>query len=248
MPNPVAVCHWRTFIAACGSEFLLKLLAPPARNFVRLIPRDTVQLQQVFEITFADARALLDCAVKQRLCERRLIGFVVPPTPIAIHVDEYITLKLAAEIKRQSDDLRHSFRGFAVHMKDGHAQHPRDIGRIHRRAPLGRRRGESDLIVDDHMKDAAHPVARQFAHVQRLLNNALAGEGRVAVDEQSQDLATVPVAEAILPCAHAAKDYGIDELKMAWIEAQREMDFAPTARRPIATVAQVILHIAPAQP
>ena len=96
------------------------------------------------------------------------------------------------------------------------------------------------------MQRAAGAVAGQLAQVERLLHDAFAGEGGVAVDQHDHARLAAPVADAVLLGPHAAQRHGIDELQVAGIEAQRQMDRAARRGRPVAAVAQVILHVAAA--
>ena len=102
-------------------------------------------------------------------------------------------------------------------------EHLGDVGGVARRAGLLRRGGEADLVVDDHVERAADGVAAQLAEVERLLDDALAGEGGVAVDQHDEAAFVAHVAGAVLLGAHDALGDGVDELEVAGIEAEREM-------------------------
>ena len=66
--------------------------------------------------------------------------------------------------------------------------------------------GEADQVVDDHVHRAAHPVAVEVGHVQRLGEHPLAGEGGVAVEHDGEDLVVaLVVPEPALLGAHPAE-------------------------------------------
>ena len=167
---------------------------------------------------------------------------------IAIHVNENVRLKFLAEIHRQLHDLRDGFRVFAVHVENRRLQHPRHVRRVSGRAAFIRRRGETDLVVDDDVQRAADGVTGKLAQVERFLNDAFAGKRRVAVNEQAEHLAAIAVAKPVLMRAHAAQHDGIHKFQMARIEAKRDVHFRARRRRPIAAVAEMIFHVAAALP
>ena len=86
-------------------------------------------------------------------------------------------------------DLADGLRIFAVHVEDRDFEHAHDVGRVARRAGVVRHRGEADLVVDDDVDGAAGRVALEPRQVQRLGDDALSDERRVAVDEQRHDAA-----------------------------------------------------------
>ena len=237
-----------TFIGVGGLQLLLQPGPAFGEDFIGLFARDVFEFEQMFKVAFTDVRAPGDFMVEERLRERRLIGLIVAEAAVAIHVNEDVRLEFRAEIHRDLHDLGDGFRVFAVHMKDRHLQHPRNVGRINGRAAFARRRGETDLVVDDHMNHAADGIAGKLAQVEGFLDDAFAGKRRVAVNEKAERLAAIAVAQAILMRAHTAEHDGIHKLQMAWVEAQREMDFSAVGRRPIAAVAEVMFHVAASLP
>ena len=66
------------------------------------------------------------------------------------------------------------------------------------------------------------------------------------MDEQGHAAFSWRVARAVLLGPSAAESDGIDELKVAGIEAKREMDFGAATGCPIGAVAQVVFDIADA--
>ena len=94
-----------------------------------------------------------------------------------------------------------------------------------------RRGGEADLVVDDDVQRAADGVAGQLAEVERLLDDALAGEGGVAVDQQRHHAcrgSRSPLRSCL--ARTPAQGHGVDELQVAGVEAQRQVDL-PAVRR-----------------
>ena len=71
-----------------------------------------------------------------------------------------------------------------------------------------RRGREAQLVVDHDVDGATGLVALQLAHAEGLRHDALAGEGRVTVDEDRQDRAVVRrvLALVLLGADHALHD------------------------------------------
>ena len=109
-------------------------------------------------------------------------------------------------------------------------QHARDVGAVARRARVLRDGGEADLVVDDDVDRAAGRVALEARQVQRLGDDALAHERRVAVDEERHHAAALAIAAPVLLGAHAALDDRVHELEVARVEGEREVHLAARAR------------------
>ena len=75
----------------------------------------------------------------------------------------------------------------AVHVENRRLDHLRDVGGIHRRARVLRQSGETDLVIDHGVDRAAGAVAVQLRHVQRLGDDPLPRESRVAMNEQAAE-------------------------------------------------------------
>src|SRR6202000_3425764 len=109
--------------------------------------------------------------------EGRVVGLVMTPLAVADHVDDHVLLERLAVGEGQPGGPDNGLGVVAVDVEDGRLDHPGDVGRVHRRARVLRRRGEPDLVVDDDVHGAAGAVAAQQGQVERLRDPALAGEG-----------------------------------------------------------------------
>ena len=74
--------------------------------------------------------------------------------------------------------------------------------------------GESDLVVGDDVDGALGGVLGELAHVEALVDDALSGEGGVAVEQHGHDLLALVVAAVELLGLHLA----LQEGEKAWIE------------------------------
>mmetsp|Transcript_20178 Transcript_20178/g.50825 ORF Transcript_20178/g.50825 Transcript_20178/m.50825 type:complete len:559 (+) Transcript_20178:450-2126(+) len=121
--------------------------------------------------------------------------------------------------------------------------------------------GEGDLVVDDDVDAAADGVVGQLAHVQRLVHNALARKGAVAVDQDGHVLPLAVIAVrgvvllrvlvggvgVVLLGAHFAEHHRIDGLQVRGVGEQGEVDGAAVHGGPQVGGAQVVLHVAAAR-
>ena len=125
----------------------------------------------------------------------------------------------AAEIDRQMHgrDARVDVVGVDVH--DRNVEAFGQVRRIARRARVGRIGREADLIVGDEMNRAAGFVAGQRLQVEDFRDDALAGERRVAVDQNRHGALAVVRRDAVrvvgLQRARAAFDDRIDRFEVA---------------------------------
>ena len=93
------------------------------------------------------------------------------------------------------------------------------------------------------MDAAAGEERARLRQLQRFHDDALAREGRIAVDQDRQHARAGGVAAAFLACAHRTFDHRIHDLEMRGIERQRHVHIA-AGRAQIRREALVVLHVA----
>ena len=74
-------------------ELSFQIVALLVGDLVGFLFGDFAELQQMFEIAVADRRAVFDRLVHERLREAGLVGFVVAPAAVAVHVDDDVALE-----------------------------------------------------------------------------------------------------------------------------------------------------------
>src|SRR5262245_18422852 len=111
-------------------------------------------------------------------------------------------------------------------MENRALEHLGDVGGVHGGFRLRRRCSETYLIVDDDVKCAPHSVRIKLAQVQRLLNNTLAGERSITMNQNRHATILLVVALPILLCSHASECDRIDEFEVAGIETKRKMNLS----------------------
>ena len=195
----------------------------------------------------AEGLASGDLLRDERLRECSLIRLVVALAAVTIHVDHDVAAKLLAELEREfrRPVKLHGF--LAVDVEDGCLDHFRDVRGIGRGAGVGRHRGEADLVIDDEVDRAAGAVSGELGKVEQLRDRALAGEGRITVDQDGEDALAVGgnavIADHTLACAGFTFDNRVHRFKVAGICCEADADFA-FRKFADALVAEVVFYIA----
>jgi hypothetical protein len=226
-------------------RFLMRLLHPAGRlllHFVEFRLGDLALGDQLLGVQLPQPRVLLDLLVHQRLRERRVVLLVVPVPPVAPHVDHHVAVELLPERHRQPRRVHARLRVVAVDVEHRRLDRLGDVGRVRREPPLLRHGREADLVVDDDVDRAAGAPVRHLRQPQRLHDDALAGEGRVAVDQERHHARAAVVPHVILLRADDPLDDRIHQLQVARVERQRQVNLL-AVHRPVVRKAQVILDV-----
>ena len=133
----------------------------------------------------------------------------------------------------------------AVHVEDRRLDHPGDVGGVDARTRRRRRGREADLVVDDDVDRAAGAVAAQLLQVQRLGDDALAGERRVAVHEHRQHgEARAPRSSRSCLARTMPSTTGSTASRCDGLAASDTFDRLAVGRGEGALGAEVVLHVA----
>ena len=214
---------------------------------VRLFLGHDSFVDEAHRILLPRARMLLDARDHQRLRVRRLVALVVSPAPVADQVDDDVVAEPASEAEREPDRRDRRLGVVRVDVDDRDVEALRQVARVARRAPIGRVRGEPDLVVRDHVQRAAGRVAAEPLEVERLGDDALGRERRVAVDQdRERDTRVVRTgarrAIGLLGPGQALDD-GVDGLEVARVGGERDGDVARRRISPSLS-AEVVLDVA----
>jgi hypothetical protein len=188
----------------------------------------------------------LDRLVHERLRVAGLVALVVAEAAVADEIDDEI-LPEALAVRHGEADRRDGGLGVVrVHVDDRDVEALGEVARIAGRARFDRVGREPDLVVRDEMERAAGRVAGEVLQVERLGDDALAGERGVPVHEYGErapgvviDLGNLVIR---LDRAGLALDDGVDVLEVAGVRRQPDGHVAPV-RVADALGAQVILHV-----
>ena len=186
-----------------------------------------------------------DVLVHQRLGEARLVAFIVAEAAIAPHVDHDRALELHAEFGRNFRGEHHRFRVVAIDVEDRRFHHLRHVGGIGRGARIARIGGETDLVVDDEMHRATRAVALEAREAKAFRHDALAREGRIAMQQQRQNRAAIigRAAMLVLLRADLAQHHRVDDFKVRGVRRERQMDVV-AIESAIGRRAEMVFHIA----
>ena len=168
-------------------EFRIETLADGIDHGVDVVLGHHAFFDQLLGINLQRCRMVLDRLVHQGLREGRFVRFVVPEPAITEHVDHDVLVEELPELGGDACAMHHRFGIIAVGMEDRRLHHQGYVGRVGRRTRIGGRCGEADLIVDDEMDRAAGTETLGARHGEALGYDALAGEGRIAVNEKRND-------------------------------------------------------------
>ena len=191
-------------------------------------------------------RLALDSRRHERLRVRRLVLLVVPEAPVSDQVDHDVGAEAPPERHGEPDRGQRGLGIVGVDVDDREVEALREVARVPRRAPVDRVGREADLVVRDHVERAAGRVPGQVGEVERLGDDALTREGRVAVDQDRHRDHRVVVARAGravgLLRTRPAFDDGIDRLEVARVRRERERDL-PSRSLAEALGAEVVLDV-----
>ncbi len=223
---------------------LVERVAVALRELLDRVRRDDAGFGELAAVERAHARMLADRAVHHGLRRGRLVGLVVTEAPVGDEVDHDVLVEHLPVAQREPDRSDRGFRIVAVHVEHGRLDHLRDVGAVRRRAAVARiARREADLIVDHEVHGAARVERARLRELERLRDDALARECRVAVDQHGQHLLAERIAAPVLARAHRALDDRIHDLEVRRVERERDVHVA-VGRAHVRRVAFVILHVA----
>ena len=151
-----------------------------------LLPRQHALLDQLLLVELAHARVRVDLLDHQRLRVRGLVLLVVAEAAVADEIDHDVVAEAAAVGHRQAHGRDRRLGVVGVDVDDRHVEALGEVGRVARRAALGRIGREPDLVVGDQVQRAAGRVALEVVQVERLGDDALPGERGVAVQQHGE--------------------------------------------------------------
>ena len=216
-------------------------------ELARLFLRQHARLDEASRVRLPHRLLALDLLRHQRLRVRGLVLLVVPEAPVPDEVYDEVVAELLPVGERKPDRRQRSLGIVGVHMDDWHVEAFREVARVAGRAPLGWVGREPDLVVGDDVERPAGGVAVDRVEVERLGDDALASERRVAVDEDRERDRRVVDAAGARPIRllrpRMALDDGVDRLQVARVRGEGHLDVAG-AGLPRLGGGEVVLDIA----
>ena len=256
--TPVSTCG-RTPTAGAGSaafrfggrgrlaglvQRLLEPLLEVVEGLLGLLERELAPLDQRLGEELAHGAPVVDLGVHQRLRVAGVVALVVPVAPVADEVDDHVLVEPLAVGVGEPRHPHARLGVVAVDVEDRGLDDLGDVGGVEARPGGLGRGGEPDLVVDHDVDRAAHPVALDVAHVERLGHDALPGEGGVAVHEDRQHRERLGVVDLVLLGPDHALDHRVDRLEVAGVGGQLDVDLVAGPALELADLAEVVLHVA----
>ncbi len=188
-----------------------------------LLVGENALVGELLLVQLANGWVSVDLLDHQRLGVRRLVLLVVTEAAVADEVDQHVLAEAAAVGERQPHRGDRRLRVVGVDVDDRHVEPLREVGRVAGRAALVGVGREADLVVRDQVEGAARRVAREVVQVEGLRDDALAGERRVAVQQDGERHRRVvrPVLRRAVGLlgARATLDDGVHGLEVAGVRA-----------------------------
>ncbi len=220
----------------------------PVGHLGRLLLGDHALVDQLAGEQLAHRRVLLDHRVHLGLRVGGLVGLVVAEAAVADQVDQHVVAELLAEGEGQPHGGDAGLDVVGVDVDDRDVEALGQVGGQRRRAGVIGVGGEADLVVLDDVDRAADGVAVERLEVERLRDDALAGERGVAVqDDRDRGVGVLVGVRALaggLRRAGGAGDDGVDELQVRWVGLQPHGDRLAAQQLVGALGAVVVLDVA----
>src|SRR4051794_3735095 len=205
-------------------------------------------LDELLAPQLRDALLVLDLGVHLGLRVRGLVGLVVAEAAVAEQVDHDVVAELLAEGEREADGRDAAGDIVGVDVDDRRVVALGGVGRPPGRARVLGVRREADLVVLDQVQAAADLVAVDGLEVQRLGDDALAGERRVAVQDDRDGgvrvAAGVRAGAAGLRGARRAEHDRVDVLEVGRVALEVDEDRVAVRELVGALRAVVVLDVA----
>ena len=162
-------------------------------------------------------------SVQDRLREVWLVCFVVPVLAPAPHIDKHILTECAAPLRGKARYKVTCFGIATIDVEHGRFNHLGNVGAVRTHVGVTAVGGEANLIVDDHMHRAAHVIANQASHVERLCDHSLAGQRRISMEQNRQHLgnAISKRTSPLLPRASASSSNWSNKFQVTGVWAER---------------------------
>ena len=158
-----------------------------------------------------------DFAIEYRLGEGGFVGLVVAVATVADDIDDCVGTELLTILQGDFGREDDRIRVVAVGVENGRFGELSNLGAMTSGTTFVRVGGEADLIISDDVQRATDLVAFEFGQVERLHHDALAGESRVAVQEDGKGFRAIPAALHVDERTGAAEDDWVDGFEVAGV-------------------------------
>ncbi len=189
-------------------------------------------------------RAVLDEAVHGGLGKVGLVPLVVAVAAVADDFNHHVGAEGLPVVQGQPRHMSRRLRVLAVDVKNRGRHHFGHVGGVEGRAGIGRKRGKTNLVVDDDVNGAAGPVPLQLGKVEGLGHHPLAREGGIAMNQNREHPLVASSSGGILAGTTLPLHHRVHGLQVGGIEGQGEVDGAAGCHLPVTGEPLVVLNVA----
>ena len=157
-------------------------------------------------------------------------------------IDVDVLVPPLAVRQRDAHDLNHGFRLVRIHVEYERLGHLANIRAINRTPSVQVIRREAHLVVDHDVDGSARAVAVKLGHLRHLVDNALARNGRIPVNEDRQDRRFF-AAQGIDACPRQPFHHRPDRLEVRRVGCEGDGHFLTGIGLQGARVAEVVLDV-----
>lgn len=179
---------------------------------------------QLVGIQIQAVLVLADLLVHQRLREHGLVNLVVSIASVSHQIDDTVLVEGGTPLGSHLAHVHHGLWIISINVEDGSVDHTGDVRAVGRgpgEAGIG---GEANLVVGHHVDGAVGGVVGQVRQMHRLVDNALAAEGGITVNQDGHDLLALLVAAVELLGTGLALHHGIHSLQMRGVGHHGQAD------------------------
>ena len=237
-------------VRRAGFNVLVGIRQPRLGGFaprLRVLGTEQPFLDQLRGENVTNRRMFLDGLVHHWLRVCRFVGLVVAKAAVSDQVDDDVAAEFLPEGRGQPHRAHASGDVVGVDVNDRQVEAFRHIRGVAGRSSFFRIRRETELVVGDDVQGTASRVALQLCEVEDFSDDALRGEGRVAVDQDRHRARAVEMrlrtlAPGLLGARPTLDDW-IDRLEVTGIGQQRDRYLLAIRRDVGALSLRVVLHI-----
>src|SRR5690606_16979802 len=167
-----------------------------------------------------------DHFIHQRLGSRRFVGLVVAATAITYQIDYHVLLELITVIHSQLGYEQNCVWIIAIDVEDRAFNHLGHVGAVLSRTgifPLTG--GKADLVVDNDVQCSTCAVSTGLGHLEGFHHNALAGESRITMDYDRNNLVAITIFTPVLTRTYGTLNHWRYNFEVRRVKCHRHVQF-----------------------
>lgn len=212
-------------------------------DFFLLALLNNAFFDQLIGVNLIDIFEGVDFLVHQRLCEGRLVEFIVSQTTETDDIDHDIFFEFLSIFDGQTGDFVHHFGVIGVHVENRRTDGFGDFCAIQTASGVSLRGGETHLIVGDDMNHASRGVVFKVLNLVGFIDHTLTRMGCISVNNNTHIFFTGMVRFQILNGSRLSVNQSIDRFQMRRIRKNTKTEFFPIIRCDVTRDAQMVFDV-----